>query len=61
MPGARSIVVRIEELRAILAAYQQAPSDEEQDWADLETEIEDEVWRLEQDLAEEPVRPRWAA
>ena len=61
MPGARSIVVRIEELRAILAAYQQQEPEDEDGWADLEAELQNEVWRLEQDLAEEPARPGWAA
>ena len=61
MPRGRSIVIRLEELRAILAAYQQPQPDEESAWADLEAEIEDEVWRREQEMAEQPARPRWAA
>ncbi len=43
---------RIEELAAMLAAYRQMTVEEieEGGWGDVRTEIEDELWRLEQEL-----------
>jgi len=43
---------RIEELRAMLAAYRQMTIEEIDgtDWGDVQFEIEEELWRLEQDL-----------
>jgi len=43
---------RVEDLRAMLAAYRQMTIDELEDggWGDLQIEIEGELWRLEQEL-----------
>jgi hypothetical protein len=45
-------VVRIAELRAILAAYRHLTVEEAENgnWGDIQMELEAEVWRLEQDL-----------
>lgn len=45
-------MTRVEELRAMLAAYRQMTIEEIEDggWGDLEIEIESELWRLEQEL-----------
>ncbi len=44
--------LRIEELRAMLAAYRQMTIEEveETGWGDVQFEIEEELWRLEQEL-----------
>ncbi len=44
--------LRIEELRAMLAAYRQMTIEEveEAGWGDVQFEIEEELWRLEQEL-----------
>ncbi len=44
--------LRIEELRAMLAAYRQMTIEEveETSWGDVQFEIEEELWRLEQEL-----------
>lgn len=46
--------VRLEELKAMLAAYRRMTVEEVEStgWGDLEIEIEGEVWRLEQELHE---------
>ncbi len=43
---------RIEELRAMLAAYRQMTIEEVEDteWGDVQLEVEEELWRLEQEL-----------
>jgi hypothetical protein len=43
---------RVEELRAMLAAYRQMTIEEleDSDWGDVQVEIEQELWRLEQEL-----------
>jgi hypothetical protein len=45
-------VVRIEELKAMLASYRLMTIDEVEasGWGDLQIELEGEVWRLEQEL-----------
>jgi hypothetical protein len=45
-------VLRLEELKAMLASYRQMTVEdvESSDWGDLEIELEGEVWRLEQEL-----------
>ena len=44
--------VRADELRAMLAAYRQMSIDEVEEggWGDVQLEIEQELWRLEQEL-----------
>jgi hypothetical protein len=43
---------RVEELREMLAAYRQMTIEEVEasDWGDVQFEIEEELWRLEQEL-----------
>ncbi len=43
---------RVEELRAMLAAYRQMTIEEidGSDWGDVQFEVEEELWRLEQEL-----------
>ena len=43
---------RIDELRAMLAAYREMTIEEveDSDWGDVQVEIEAEVWQLEQEL-----------
>jgi hypothetical protein len=43
---------RVEELRAMLAAYRQMTVEEVEDgqWGDVQFEVEEELWRLEQEL-----------
>jgi hypothetical protein len=43
---------RVDDLRAMLAAYRQMTIEELEDggWGDLQIEIEGDLWRLEQDL-----------
>ncbi len=43
---------RVQELRAMLAVYRQMTIDEieEGGWGDVQFEIEQELWRLEQEL-----------
>ncbi len=43
---------RVEELRAILAAYRQMTIEDVDgsDWGDVQFEVEEELWRLEQEL-----------
>jgi len=43
---------RVEELRAMLAAYRLMTIEEVEasDWGDVQFEIEEELWRLEQEL-----------
>jgi hypothetical protein len=50
--------VRIEELRAMLAAYRLMTIEEVEasGWGDLEIELEGEVWLLEQELYDETHR-----
>jgi hypothetical protein len=45
---------RIEELRAMLAAYRQMTIEEIDgtDWGDVQFEIEEELWRLDQELCD---------
>jgi hypothetical protein len=51
-----SNVVRLEELKAMLAAYRLMTIDEVEagGWGDLEIELEGEVWRLEQEIFDRP-------
>ncbi len=43
---------RVEELRAMLAAYRQLTIEEleDSDWGDVQVQVEEELWRLEQEL-----------
>ncbi len=52
---------RIEDLRAMLAAYREMTIEEVEEggWGDVQIEIEEELWRLEQELFER--RRRYAA
>lgn len=45
---------RVEELRAMLAAYRQLTVEdvEDSDWGDVQIEVEEELWRLEQELSD---------
>jgi len=54
---------RISELRAMLAAYecQTVEEAEQGDWADIQAELETELWRLEEDGAIEGGRRSRAA
>jgi hypothetical protein len=56
-------VVRLEELKAMLAAYRLMTIDEVEagGWGDLEIELEGEVWRIEQEIYEQPRVHRPAA
>lgn len=56
-------VVRLEELKAMLASYRLMTVEdvEATGWGDLEIELEGEVWRLEQELHEEDGRRQPAA
>lgn len=51
-----SNVVRLEELKAMLAAYRLMTIDEVEagGWGDLEVELEGEVWRMEQEIYDQP-------
>lgn len=44
--------LRIEELRAMLAAYRQMTIEEveQTSWGDVQFEVEEELWKLEQEL-----------
>jgi len=55
--------VRIEELKTMLASYRLMTVEEVEatGWGDLAIELEGEIWRLEQELVDEHVRPRRAA
>jgi hypothetical protein len=52
-------MLRLAELRAMLAAYRLMTVEEVEatGWGDLEIELEGEVWRIEQELHDE-TRPR---
>ncbi len=54
---------RIEELRGILAEYRRMTVEEVEDagWGDVEIEIESELWRLEQELADTRDARLWRA
>jgi len=56
-------VVRLQELKAMLASYRQMTIEdvEANGWGDLEIELEGEVWRLEQELHDEAKPHREAA
>lgn len=43
---------RVEELRAMLAAYRRMTIEEVEDgeWGDVQFEVEEELWRLEQEM-----------
>ncbi len=43
---------RVEELRAMLAAYRQMTIEDVEgtDWGEVQFEVEEELWRLEQEL-----------
>jgi hypothetical protein len=58
-----SKVLRLQELRAMLASYRLMTVDEVEStgWGDLEIELEGEVWRLEQELHDEARRHPAAA
>ena len=57
------MAARVEELRAMLAAYRQMTIEEVEDggWGDVQIEIEEELWRLEQELFDTRRRSRKAA
>ncbi len=61
MRKTKMMSARAEELREMLAAYRRMTIEEveEGSWGDLQVEIESELWRLEQDLAE--TSGRWKA
>jgi hypothetical protein len=52
-------VVRIEELKSMLASYRLMTVEEVESsgWGDLEIELEGEIWLLEQELIDEDHRP----
>jgi hypothetical protein len=52
MARSQPIMRRVEELRAMLAAYRQMTVEEAErgDWGDVQIEVEEELWRLEQEL-----------
>jgi hypothetical protein len=52
MKKASTDTARVQELRAMLAVYRQMTIDEVEDggWGDVQFEIEQELWRLEQEL-----------
>jgi hypothetical protein len=54
---------RVEELRAMLAAYRRLTIEEadEGDWGDIQIELESELWRLERELFDTRLRHRTAA
>ncbi len=54
MRKANLVSARVEQLRAILAEYRRMTIEEVEDggWGDREIEIESELWRLEQELAD---------
>ncbi len=56
-------VARLEELKAMLAAYRRMTVEEVEasGWGDMELELEGEVWLLEQELLEETRRHPAAA
>lgn len=58
-----SKVVRLEELKAMLASYRLMTVEEVENsgWGDLQIEIEGEVWRLEQELLDDLPRSSRAA
>jgi hypothetical protein len=51
--------VRLSELKAMLASYRFMTVEEVEStgWGDLETELEGEVWRLEQELLDDDRLP----
>jgi len=57
------MAARVEELRAMLAAYRQMTIEELENggWGDLQIQIEEELWRLEQELFDARRRSRKAA
>jgi hypothetical protein len=56
-------VARLEELKAMLAAYRRMTVEEVESsgWGDMEIELEGEVWLLEQELLDEAKRHPAAA
>ena len=52
MKKAISEATRVQELRAMLAVYREMSIEEIEDggWGDVQFEIEQELWRLEQEL-----------
>ncbi len=62
MNRTKSDGLRVEELRAMLAAYRQMSIEEveETGWGDVQVEIEEELWRLEQELYDRRRRARAA-
>jgi hypothetical protein len=52
-------VVRIEELKGMMASYRLMTVEEVEStgWGDLQIELEGEIWRLEQELHDEHRRP----
>jgi hypothetical protein len=56
-------LVRLQELKAMLASYRMMTVEdvEASGWGDLEIELEGEVWRLEQELNDEGKPRREAA
>jgi hypothetical protein len=56
-------VARLEELKAMLAAYRRMTVEEVEasGWGDMEIELEGEVWLLEQELHDETKRHPAAA
>ncbi len=58
----KSEKLRVQELRAMLTAYRQMTIEEveETNWGDVQLEIEEELWRLEQELYDRSRRMRVA-
>ncbi len=54
MKKATSEATRVQELRAMLAVYREMSIEEIEDggWGDVQFEIEQELWRLEQELVD---------
>jgi hypothetical protein len=63
MPRTRAKANRVEDLRAMLAAYRRLTIEEaeESDWGDVQIEIEGELWRLEQEIYNRRLRETSAA
>jgi hypothetical protein len=56
-------LARVDELRAMLAAYRHLTIEEAEsgNWGDVQVELEGELWKLEQGLAARKARRRVAA
>jgi hypothetical protein len=63
MRKSRTAVARAEELRAMLAAYRHLTVEEAErgNWGDIQVELEEELWKLEQALPDRDARRPSAA